>query len=396
MSCEFCTREIFYCTYISCVNCSDLPICVACYCLGKERTGHKKTHKYRVVDALRFPLFIGDWTAKEERLLLEGVLKFGFGNWGSISDYLRKFKDPRQCELHFRQVYLSETEVPVVSERDANGFIVQLPCDNPPPMPMDIEDATPSVMPEVTEKHPLMEFAGYMPLRKDFEVEYENDIEMYLADLEFYEDDREEDRAIKFRQLDIYNKVLDEREERKAFVMDRWLQELKNEKQFKGNVIQRNIYHTMKPYARFLSPEKHLALCQALVKEYILRMKLVELTEARRQGLTTEAEFKQFLQERRSNNLAKQKEYDVLLKEEFETKAAETQWRELLSHPDAEGPEAEVVLQQVIQQGSLQTVKAKIRENVKHLGATTHDAEPAQLDVIDFAFDSQAFSNKQT
>ena len=60
-----------------------------------------------------------------------------------------------------------------------------------------------------------------MPLRRDFEIEYENDIENYLADLEFYDDDRPEDIAIKLKQLEVYLKVLNEREERKDFVMNR-------------------------------------------------------------------------------------------------------------------------------------------------------------------------------
>jgi len=60
-----------------------------------------------------------------------------------------------------------------------------------------------------------MEFAGYMPKRKDFEIEYDNDMEMYLADLEFFTDDTEQDRETKFQQLEVYNKVLDEREIRK-------------------------------------------------------------------------------------------------------------------------------------------------------------------------------------
>jgi hypothetical protein len=45
--------------------------------------------------------------------------------------------------------------------------------------------------------------------------------------------------------------VLDEREERKTFVMHHWLQKLATEKQFRGTAIQENVYHAMKLYARF-------------------------------------------------------------------------------------------------------------------------------------------------
>mmetsp|Transcript_34443 Transcript_34443/g.60409 ORF Transcript_34443/g.60409 Transcript_34443/m.60409 type:complete len:368 (-) Transcript_34443:47-1150(-) len=326
--CEFCMREIMSCTYISCSDCNGMQICVLCFCLGREKPGHTREHKYTVKDSLKFPLFVDDWTAKEEKLLLEGVLKYGFGNWVSIAEFLSKSKTPRECELHYRQIYLSVDEADVISERNERGFVIQRMSLNPPPMPMDTEDLFIPVPKPEPEKHALMEFAGYMPLRRDFEFEYENDIEMYLADLEFYDDDREDDRAIKFRQLTIYNKVLDEREERKTFVMERWLQELKTEKKFRGNVVERNIYHAMKPYARFLSGEKHHELCENLVKEYLLRMKLEELNEAKRQGLRTEAEFRQFLIERRSNSIVRQREYDALLREELELKRSEAQSNE--------------------------------------------------------------------
>mmetsp|Transcript_18471 Transcript_18471/g.33259 ORF Transcript_18471/g.33259 Transcript_18471/m.33259 type:complete len:431 (-) Transcript_18471:1375-2667(-) len=393
ISCEFCMREIVSCTYISCSECT-VAICVACYCLGKEKAGHLRTHRYRVIDSLKFPLFIPEWTAKEERLLLLGVLKYGFGNWGSISDHLGRSKNPRQCELHYRQIYLTTEEISVISERDFCGFVIQRECANPPPYPMDTEDAIFPTTKSEPDKHALMEFAGYMPLRKDFEVEYENDIEMYLADLEFYDDDREEDRTIKFRQLNVYNKVLDEREERKIFVIERWQTEIKNEKHFRGDTIRRNIYHAMKPYARFLPAEQHLALCNALVKEHILRIKLEELMEARKQGFRTEAEFKQFLNERRNNNPARQKEYDILLKEEFETKTAETKWRELLARPDAEGAEAERLLleeyrlKDKCQLKSLEAIKEKISENISHsMEVQASEADPGQLDLIDFGLE---------
>lgn len=318
MGCEFCMREIMSCTYLSCHECNGMPICVHCFCQGKEKASHSREHRYRVMDSLKFPLFVDEWTAKEEKLLLEGVLKFGFGNWVSIGDFLGKTKTARECELHFRQIYLSGQDAEVVSERNDSGYVMPRKIQNPLPMPMDTEDTEyPSARPE-PEKHALMEFAGYMPLRSDFEFEYDNDIEMYLADLEFYDEDGEEDRAIKLRQLQNYNKVLDDRDERKTFVIQRWMQELKTEKRFRGNVVERNVYHAMKPYARYLTSEKHSELCEMLVKECLLRMKLAELNEAKRQGLRTEAEFRQFLTERRSGNIARQKEYEVIAKEELE------------------------------------------------------------------------------
>jgi len=320
ISCEFCLREVTLVNYLKCAVCANFFMCVKCYAEGREKADHLMAHAYQIIVPLKFPLFDPNWTTKEEVMLLEGLQKFGYGNWGSIAEYLSSSKSMAQCEAHYRRFYLQSGTAPlpdtstVLSERDKDGcvaihldrFVEQMDTT-------EVEEEIP-IQPE-PEKHPLSEFAGFMPKRRDFEVEFENDAEMYLADLEFYEDDTAEDRQIKFRQLDVYNKVLDEREERKNFVIDRWPIELENEKKFKGP-IERPIFAAMKPFARFLPPEKHLALCQALAQEYILRMKLEELKQAKAAGVRTEQEFIQFLARRKSQlNSARQREYDSVVRD---------------------------------------------------------------------------------
>jgi len=46
-------------------------------------------------------------------------------------------------------------------------------------------------------------------------VEYDNDAELLLAELEFNDDDSEEEEQIKFNIIDIYNQKLAERNRRK-------------------------------------------------------------------------------------------------------------------------------------------------------------------------------------
>jgi len=59
------------------------------------------------------------------------------------------------------------------------------------------------------------EIVGYMPLRGDFDIEYDNDAELLLAEMEFNEDDKENELQMKYKLLDIYNIRLDERIKRK-------------------------------------------------------------------------------------------------------------------------------------------------------------------------------------
>jgi transcriptional adapter 2-alpha len=316
-------KDITRCTYIQCSECQNLFFCILCFAVGKLKSEHLLSHRYSVIDPIKFPVFVHEWSGKEEMLLLEGLLKFGYGNWGCISEHLGSKKNAWECEKHYKQIYLGKSPdhlnvLQVLSSRDEAGFVVTSELTNCE-LFMDIEEEPiphPEKRPEIA-KHPLSEFAGYMPLRKDFEIEYENDIEMYLADLEFYEDDKAEDVEIKLKQLEVYNKVLDEREERKNFVIERWPIELENEKKFKNNIIERTIYQALKPYARLLPPDKHLSLFEGLVKEYILKLKLEELKEAQSRGIKTEEEFKRFLNEKKNTYSAKSKEFETVIKEPF-------------------------------------------------------------------------------
>jgi len=46
---------------------------------------------------------------------------------------------------------------------------------------------------------------GYTPLRKEFTIEHDNDAEIWLSELEFCDDDKPNDKNIKYDILDLYN-----------------------------------------------------------------------------------------------------------------------------------------------------------------------------------------------
>jgi transcriptional adapter 2-alpha len=62
-----------------------------------------------------------------------------------------------------------------------------------------------------------------MPLRGDFDIEYDNDAELLLAEMEFNDDDKPNELNMKYKLLEIYNARLDERIKRKKFVIERGL-----------------------------------------------------------------------------------------------------------------------------------------------------------------------------
>lgn len=81
----------------------------------------------------------------------------------------------------------------------------------------------------------IHEIAGYMPARKEFESEFDNEAEQYCRELSFDPSDTKEDQELKYAIMDIYNTALDRRAERKKFIIDRGLIEYRKVKTRKAN-----------------------------------------------------------------------------------------------------------------------------------------------------------------
>jgi len=63
------------------------------------------------------------------------------------------------------------------------------------------------------------EILGYWAKREEFDIEFLNDAELEIAELEFLDDDTENDRNLKLNVLKIYNAQLEEREKRKKYLI---------------------------------------------------------------------------------------------------------------------------------------------------------------------------------
>lgn len=74
-----------------------------------------------------------------------------------------------------------------------------------------------------------MKVVGYMPKRKEFETEYDEEAETWICEMEFTEDDPEEEVKLKRQVLEHYNARIDERIWRKKFVIEWNLLDLKKQ-----------------------------------------------------------------------------------------------------------------------------------------------------------------------
>lgn len=52
-------------------------------------------------------MFVEDWTAEDELLLLEGLEKKGFGNWQDIAEMLGGEKIQEEIAQHYDDIILS-------------------------------------------------------------------------------------------------------------------------------------------------------------------------------------------------------------------------------------------------------------------------------------------------
>ena len=222
---------------------------------------HSKTHGYRVCDSVNFPLFTPEWSIGEELLLIEGIQTYGLGNWGEISDHIGRLgsKIHKDCMKHYLDVYMGryghclpptlvngeKVEEGKIEVRIPEGksYTEQVGRNEAVSASLNIyrkfEKATTDAersrltqealdldlaMPfniDTLDFLPGNELNGYMPRRHEYDVEFDNEAEALIGDMDILEKDTSADRELKLSVLRIYNDKIDEREKRKAFARER-------------------------------------------------------------------------------------------------------------------------------------------------------------------------------
>lgn len=151
--CDNCFDKITHKSHIKCKECK-VDLCMNCFFTQAKPRFHSTSHLYRAVEPLNFKLNNDQWTALEELLLIEALEINGLGNWQEVRDYIGT-KNTIEIEEHFYKI----------SELQNNKEY------------------------ESTEKLPIVsnpnnhEIVSYMPLRKDFDTEIENDYETIFKDI---------------------------------------------------------------------------------------------------------------------------------------------------------------------------------------------------------------------
>ena len=166
-------RERLYEPYIKCAECSQL-FCLKCFSHGSETQLHLNTHSYCIIhDNIKvFPT--SDWSAKEERLLLDYIRMHGYGNWSDISKAIRT-RSTSECHEHYLKHYFKGIFSKVLGltnepyHRLTIPYLYRMNSVEPPRQEFD------SIY--------FHSMAGYNAARGDFETPYDNSAESIVSNL---------------------------------------------------------------------------------------------------------------------------------------------------------------------------------------------------------------------
>ncbi|XP_060771924.1 transcriptional adapter 2-beta [Neoarius graeffei] len=299
---------------LRCTDCPDIELCPECFSAGAEIGNHRRWHGYQQVDGGRFTLWgpeaEGGWTSREEQSLLDAIEQYGFGNWEDMAAHVGASRTPQEVMDHYVTMYihgnLGKACIPElipnrVTDHTCPGGAPLSPSLTAPPPPLELTPA---------EQQQL----GYMPLRDDYEVEYEQEAELLVSGLSVNYDDEDVELEMKRAHVDMYVRKLRERQRRKDVARDYNLVNafLGREKKDKGSgggasaglappIVGSTSSGSVK---RKITKEereqraKLRALCQFMAyrefedffdnmhKERVLRAKVRELQRYRRNGIT--------------------------------------------------------------------------------------------------------------
>ena len=325
-NCSMCFKDISH--VIQVYTNTNKYLCLNCFVHNKSNV-LSFDDSYHIINKLSFPLFTPDWSIYEELMLLSLIEKNGLDNWEDISDAL-KTKNPYECESHYYTFYYTSSTSTQPTHHDliinfdstTNNFHIDkdrvqsniskyhskyeevlknkgtIPniSKNKPNNPFISNNSNSNPILNTSQKQPATSntnnthpLHGYWPKRGDFDIEYLNDAENDIADLEFLDEDTDEDKALKFKMLELYNQELNEREQRKEFVIEHNLIDIRKQMQFEKKLQRddREIYNCLKPFARFLSPNEFQDFFEGIVIEKNLRARINQLKQYKAQGCKT-------------------------------------------------------------------------------------------------------------
>ena len=305
IECFICKNNLSKNIKFLCEECNNQVFCIKC--LIKKK--HDINHKFQIIDNLNYPLFTDNWTMNEEYKLLYNLALSGLNNWEDISNIMGN-KGQFECESHYYSFYYTDKNNPnpkedfiiidnnkkIIDQKLVNNKNIEInnlvECQKNegsiPEQPKEIKTYKRNGRFLCLRKNmknggaeSAAEILGCRPKRNEFETEFLNDTEIEISHLEFDDNDKDEEKKIKYDVLKDYNLRIKEREERKKFVFDKGLLDLRRQNRIESK-LSRDEFELLlflKPFARFYENSEFFDLFEGIAIEQELKLMLKNLNK---------------------------------------------------------------------------------------------------------------------
>ena len=294
---------------------------------------YKFTH-YKILNKLSENLFTNDWTLGEEIKLLGAIERLGLNNWEEISKILGKGKF--ECESHYYTFYykskndflpddkilklnhknnISKKNILYSNKKTENNFM-NIINQNIGYIPF-VENSKPNrslsknnnIKKDDQDKNKsynqnIYDILGYWEKRKDYDVEFKNEAEIQMSEIEFRENDNNDNLYINYKSLKNYNNILDEREERKNLIIEKNLFDVRKQINFSKKLSKQDkeIFQMMKFNMKYLTKEQFLFIFESNVLEKNIKARLNQLLFYKNLGYNTYEEIQKYINEIKKEN----------------------------------------------------------------------------------------------
>ncbi|KAI4808685.1 hypothetical protein KUCAC02_000733 [Chaenocephalus aceratus] len=205
---------------LRCTDCPDIELCPECFSAGAEIGNHRRWHGYQQVDGGRFSLWgpeaEGGWTSREEQSLLDAIEQYGFGNWEDMAAHVGASRTPQEVMEHYVTMYIHGNLGKACIPESIPNRVTDHTCPSGGPLSPSLTTPLPPLDINLADQQQL----GYMPLRDDYEIEYDQDAEKLISGLSVNYDDEDVEIEMKRAHVDMYVRKLRERQRRKNIARD--------------------------------------------------------------------------------------------------------------------------------------------------------------------------------
>ena len=289
--------------------------CLSCFISKYKNKKENENLSYSIIDKLnKYQVFTDDWSIRDELKLLGSIEKLGLDNWDEISKNIGK--GIHECQSHYYTFYYKNEKdnIPEIINIMKNKEIGKknkikenlekekiiknigyIPINNNDNNNNNVNRSRSLVKNRKNKKDGnqilanASEILGYWRKRREFEIEYLNDAELGLSEIEFFDNDSKEKYEENIQNLKIYNAELDERIKRKEFVIERNLFDVKKQINFEKKLLKedREIYNSLKPFYRFVTNEQFNNIYEGAILEKNIKLRLNQLKYYRDLGCKT-------------------------------------------------------------------------------------------------------------